>query len=84
MNERDTLLKKIQSEDFAVYETVLFLDGHPHDEAALAFYHTHRDEAEKLKREYEQKYGPLTIYGNHDSKHWQWVEKPWPWEREAN
>ena len=84
MNERDILLKKIQAEDFAIYETILFLDTHPCDETALAFYNTHRETAEKLKHEYIQKYGPLTIYENHDSKHWRWIEGPWPWEREAN
>lgn len=29
MNERERLLRRIQAEDFAVYETVLYLDGHP-------------------------------------------------------
>ena len=84
MNEKEMLLKKIQAEDFAVYETVLFLDGHPHDKTALAFYNTHRDAAEKLKREYAEKFGPLTIYENHDSGCWHWIDKPWPWEKEAN
>ncbi|MBQ8403625.1 MAG: spore coat protein CotJB [Clostridia bacterium] len=84
LNERDNLLRKIQAEDFALYETVLFLDGHPHDEAALAFYSAHRDTLEKLKREYTKKYGPLTIYDNGDSKCWHWIDKPWPWEKEAN
>ena len=84
MNEKEMLLKKIQAEDFTLYETVLFLDTHPHDETALAFYNTHRDEVEKLKHEYMEKYGPLTIYDNNDSHFWHWVDKPWPWEKEAN
>jgi len=84
MNEREMLLKKIQAEDFAVYETVLFLDTHPEDKAALAFYNTHRDNVEKLKAEYMEKFGPLTIYDSRASDHWHWVDKPWPWEREAN
>ena len=84
LNEREKLLRQIQSEDFALYETVLFLDGHPHDEGALAFYRAHRDMLEKLKREYTKKYGPLTIYDNQDEKCWHWIDKPLPWEKEAN
>ena len=67
MNERERLLRRIQAEDFAVYETVLYLDGHP-----------------GLRDEYEGKFGPLTIYGNNDMNDWHWIDKPWPWEREAN
>lgn len=84
MNEKEMLLKKIQAEDFAVYETVLFLDMHPDDKAALSFYNTHRETVEKLKAEYMEKFGPLTIYDNRDSGTWHWLDKPWPWEREAN
>ncbi len=84
LNERDNLLRKIQAEDFVIYETVLFLDGHPHDEAALAYYKAHLEMLEKLKLEYTKKFGPLTVYDNLDSGCWHWVDKPWPWEKEAN
>ena len=84
MNEREILLKKIQAEDFAVYETVLFLDAYPNDKAALSFYNAHRDNVEKLKKEYMEKYGPLTIYENSGSDCWHWIDRPWPWEKEAN
>ena len=34
---------------------------------------------------YECKYGPLTNFGYGKSAcPWQWVEQPWPWDREAN
>ncbi|MBO5006568.1 MAG: spore coat protein CotJB [Clostridia bacterium] len=82
--EKDKLLKKIQEEDFALYETVLFLDAHPNDSAALAYYKQRKETLEKCKHEYQQKFGPLTIYGNEDCSHWNWVNKPWPWEKEAN
>jgi spore coat protein JB len=84
LNERDKLLRKIQSEDFALYESVLFLDGHPRDEAALSFYNAHRDTLEKLKLEYTQKYGPLTIYDVRGTDCFRWIDNPWPWEKEAN
>ena len=84
MNERDKLLKNIQEEDFAVYETVLYLDGHPCDKDALGFYKAHRDKLDCLKKEFIQKYGPLTIYDTLDCNTWDWLKSPWPWEREAN
>lgn len=84
MNEHDKLLKRIQAEDFSVYEAVLYLDGHPCDENALEFYAQHMETLKALKLEYRQNYGPLTIYGNEDSSCWQWVNTPWPWEKEAN
>ncbi len=84
MTERDRLLRRIQAEDFALYETVLFLDGHPQNRKALAYYHKHRDIAKTLREEFENKFGPLNIYGNRGDGDWHWVEKPWPWEKEAN
>lgn len=84
MSERDCLLRRIQAVDFALYETVLYLDGHPRCKKALAFYQKHRDLAKALREEFENKYGPLTIRGNHGDCDWHWVDCPWPWEKEAN
>lgn len=84
MNERIRLLRRLQAEDFATLEAVLYLDGHPTNKKALAFYDKHRAIAKGLRDEYEGKYGPITIYGNNDNNDWHWIDKPWPWEREAN
>ena len=84
MNERERLLRRIQAEDFAVYETVLYLDGHPKNRQARAYYQKHRDAAVALRTEYEQKYGTLTIYGNNDAGNWNLINRPWPWEKEGN
>lgn len=78
------LLKEIQAEDFAVYEAALYLDAHPHCEKALAYYREHKCAVEKLKEKYTELYGPLTIYNGADCDSWQWVNGPWPWEKEAN
>ena len=43
------------------------------------------NERERLLRRIQAgKFGPLTIYGNNDMNDWHWIDKPWPWEREAN
>ena len=84
MYQKNALLKEIQAEDFAVYETALYLDGHPHCQEALSYYSLHRNRAAELKSQYEALYGPLTVYGNLDDTTWRWVDDPWPWEKEAN
>ena len=82
--DRTSLLKKIQAMDFALYETVLYLDGHPKSKKALEYYREHRDALGALREEYTRRFGPLTIYDNYDNDTWQWVDKPWPWEKEGN
>ena len=84
MNERERLLRRIWEEDFTVYETVLYLDGHPRNKKALAFYDEHVKTAKALRAEYESKYGPLTITENRDPNDWHWIDRPWPGEREAH
>ena len=83
-NGAGSLLRRIQAEDFALYEVALYLDAYPTNKKALAFYDQHKRELAALKEEYRQKYGPLTIYDNADASEWQWVKGPWPWEKEAN
>ena len=79
-----SLLRRIQTEDFALYEVALYLDAYPTNKKALAFYDQHKRVLEALKAEYRQKYGPLTIYDAAGGDEWQWTKGPWPWEKEAN
>ena len=83
-DDRAGLLRRIQAEDFALYEVALYLDAYPTNKKALAFYKEHKAVLESLKAAYMQKYGPLTIYDNHSDTEWQWYRGPWPWEKEAN
>lgn len=84
MENRHDILHRLQAEDFAVYETVLYLDSHPGDERAVEYYNTHKDAAVRLRGEYAKRYGPLTIYDGTAGRSWQWTETPFPWEKEAN
>ena len=37
----------------------------------------------KARCAYEKQYGPLTNFGHAPSNcPWQWVDEPWPWEKE--
>lgn len=65
--------------DFATYETRLYLDTHPCDEAAMDAMCKYAEKAKSLRCEYEKLYGPLTaVPGRTDNGCW--VKDPWPWE----
>ena len=81
---RDNSIRdKLKQTSFALYETVLYLDGHPNDKEALDYYNVLVEELEGITEAYEEKFGPLTVYSNNNST-WAWVSGPWPWESEAN
>ena len=77
------LIKKIREYDFAITETALFLNTHPNNTKAMNYYHSLKLEREKYFNEYEKMYGPITMYGNMDTQNWNWVNGPWPWEKEC-
>ncbi len=79
---RCALLKKLQALDFAVIETGLFLDTHPTDAKVLKYYKETLEERNNVMKQFEQLYGPLTIFANTSDTNWQWVKGPWPWELE--
>ncbi len=82
MNERQTLLHKVQMYDFALVDAALFLDGHPKDAAALAYYQQTLAMYDQAVADYEAQFGPLTKKQAKDTAQWRWVDDPWPWEGE--
>ena len=79
-----TQLEMIRALDFALQETVLYLDAYPQSKEALQYYHTLLEQREKAVADYQKEIGPLTIYGNKSTRTWDWVNGPWPWEADAN
>ena len=82
--DRKRLLKRLQASDFALYDAALYLDGHPTDRKALAYYNKYKNMRNDLAAEYERKYGPLTIGANNSETTWYWSDDPWPWQLEFN
>ena len=76
----DALMQKLRQVDFALYDTILYLDAYPNCRKALSHYHTLLEMHNKLTAEYESEYGPITIYGNESKTSYDWVTTPWPWE----
>ena len=77
-------LKALRALDFAIQETVLFLDAYPNHCQALQYYHQLVAQRKELADAYNKNCAPLTIYGNLSTDSWDWVEGPWPWEADAN
>ncbi len=70
--------------DFAIQETILYLDAYPDNQQALAYYHQLIEQRKAVADAYEKNCGPLTFYGNKSKTSWDWVAGPWPWQIEAN
>ncbi|MBR6916829.1 MAG: spore coat protein CotJB [Clostridia bacterium] len=77
-------MKTIQSLAFSVHETVLYLDGHPYDRRALAYYNEQNKLLSDAVASYEETYGPISANGATDMTKWTWISGPWPWKYEAN
>lgn len=80
MNEQKKLYRMIQHYSFVITETVLYLDTHPYCRQALRYYEKYRQLRAEAVKAYEEKYGPLTMYGNRCTDSWKWATEPWPWE----
>ena len=83
-NGSTRLMDQIRAVDFALYETVLYLDVYPHSCDALETYRKLKAQSEALHAEYEASHAPLTAFGNKSDTSWDWMNKPFPWEYDAD
>lgn len=79
-----SLLKKIQTYDFMLFELNLYLDTHPNCQNALEMHRRYTEMLNAATDEYQRRFGPLTARAAGSGETWRWVDSPWPWEREAN
>lgn len=78
------LMDQIRAVDFALYETVLYLDVYPHSCDALETYNKLKAQSEALHAEYEASCAPMTAFSNKSNTSWDWMSKPFPWEYDAD
>ena len=85
LSPRCSFLQQINEVSFAVNDMLLYLDTHPDDERALAFFTEVSDRRNQLLTEYARDYGPLTIdtVAKTCEGLWKWSQQPFPWEREG-
>ncbi len=81
---RCRLMKTIQALAFSAHETSLYLDGHPNDRRAIAYFNTQNEKLKDAVATYEENFGPLTANGFDTGGEWTWIKGPWPWKYEAN
>ena len=84
MSDREKLMRRVQITSFAMFDAALYLDGHPADEKALAYYKKYQQLHQMAMDEFTAKYGPLMMSQYDGGPRWKWVDEPWPWELEAN
>lgn len=79
------LRSKIDQVSFAAYDMLLYLDTHPCDKDAMAFYQERICERKQYMEEYAKVYGPLTMDDalKTGCDTWQWSQQPFPWEKEG-
>jgi spore coat protein JB len=84
MTDRAKLMRQVQNHAFALNEAALYLDGHPDNEKAIAYYNRQRNLLRQAVCEYEMAFGPLMQNSEAATSggRWTWVDGPWPWEGE--
>ena len=84
MREQELLLRSIQQCDFTLYALQLYLDTHPNCKRAMEQYRKHPEMKQKAEKMYVEKSGPIRPSQSITRERWNWVDAPWPWEKEAN
>lgn len=82
MNEREMMLKKIGTYQFAITDIDLFLDTHPGDTEMLKKRNEYLQALAPLVKSYEEQFGPLRKSDDAVNR-WAWVKDPWPWDMEG-
>ena len=77
-------MNRINQASFAVDDVKLYLDTHPCDQEALAYFHEMCRARGQALKEYAAAYGPLTADTADAScaDRWNWVSEPWPCRKE--
>ena len=79
-NEKAMIMKNIYELGFALVETMLYLDTHPDDAAAIEYYAEIKDKYVQFMKKYSDYYGPLSMEYMVNDNYWMWVATPMPWE----
>lgn len=76
------LMQHLSEVGLALFDISLYLDTHPNDERALAYFQEIQCMMKEATAEYTKHFGPITIDTADISAScsWDWVNQPWPWE----
>lgn len=80
-NEQADLLTYLDALCFATIDINLYLDIYPDDKDMNTLFNQYRMELNKVKEEYQSKYGPILTSSNANNNYpFPWIDSPWPWE----
>lgn len=78
-NEKEALLLFILKCDLAINDLTLYLDLHEKDQEAVKLLNFYKQEYEKAKKQYLEKYEPLFVCQKTET--FKWNVEPFPWEK---
>lgn len=79
MNQAE-LYRWVMALGFCSYDMLLYLDTHPDDAEALSYFNQCTQLYQSARRTYEEKYAPLSAFGDEPLEDWDWNAAPMPWE----
>ena len=79
------MLRRLQTVEFSMYDTMLYLDIYPECKEALAYYCKLRQERDSLRQSLAKRCNrPVTATETDIESGWTWIDSPWPWDPAAN
>ena len=68
-------METIGQSAFAAYDTLLYMDTHPQDREAMAYYHKQSVIRQEAMEEYARRFGPLTmdLIDESNCDTWEWM-----------
>lgn len=81
---KEALRQRLCQASFAMDDVLLYLDTHPTDTEALAYYQYVKSLRSQAMNAYTDQYGPLMKDQERSTTDWTWISGPWPWEGGRN
>lgn len=81
LSEKQKAIRRVQAAQFAMHEANLYLDSHPNCAEGLKYFREKREQTQQITREYEKKFGPLTVNASPADECFEWAVTAFPWER---
>ena len=79
-SEMEQMLKDISILDFTLVDFTEYLDTHPFDKQAIAYFNHYNKIRMDLTRQFSEKYYPLQTSFSSGTTEWSWGLAPLPWK----
>ena len=80
ISKQEQMLLKIMELCFAINDLNLFLDINPDNKELLELFKKYVTKEAALEVEYINTYGPLVVNNSVNTKEFDWIVDPWPWD----